>query len=56
MTNGATIRAVGKGSYNEDKLCGDLIIKITVKPHAKFKRDGFDVTSTVSIPLADVLL
>ena len=41
--------AIGKGG-----LSGDLYVTIRVKPHRKFKRDGFDIRTVeeISMPLA----
>lgn len=45
------MRIKGKGNYG-----GDLIIKISVRPHPKFKRDGFNVYSELDVPVVDMIL
>lgn len=55
MNNGTTIKLAKKGSCNEDLVYGDLIIKVTVKPNNKFKREGNDVISNLTLSLADVI-
>lgn len=41
---GQTIRLAGQGSHG-----GDLLLEIDFAPHAQFKLDGRDITTTVSI-------
>ena len=36
-------------------MYGDLIVKVTVKPNNKFKREGNDVISNLTLSLADVI-
>lgn len=38
IQNNTNIKIKGKGNYG-----GDLIVKISVRPHPKFKRDGSNV-------------
>ena len=35
---------------------GDLILQVTVKPHAIFERDGYDIYCEIPIPVTDAIL
>jgi DnaJ-class molecular chaperone len=35
---------------------GDAMLTIRIAPHARFQRDGLDITTRVSVPLADAVL
>ena len=49
-----TIR--GEGESIDDGPSGDLIVRIRVKPHEKFKRDGPDLFYDVNISIVDATL
>jgi molecular chaperone DnaJ len=44
----------GNASLNGDS--GDLLIKINVKPHPKFKRNGADILSERKITVTEAIL
>ena len=54
VATGTILRSAGRGSCNEEKEHGDLLVKVTVKPSPRFRRDGSDVISTLNVSLADV--
>ena len=45
------IKIKGKGNYG-----GDLIIKISVRPNPKFRREGSNVYSQLEVPVVDLVL
>jgi len=49
-----TIR--GEGESIQNGVNGDLIVKIRVKPHEKFKRDGADIFYDQNISIVDAVL
>jgi molecular chaperone DnaJ len=49
-----TIR--GEGESIDDGVSGDLIVRIHVKPHDKFKRDGQDIFYDANISMVDSVL
>ena len=56
INNGEMIRMTGKGEAIAHGSTGDLYIKINVKPHPVFKRDGANLTMDLPIKLSDALL
>lgn len=57
VEEGATQRVNGAGNRTRpDRAAGDLEIKIRVRPHAVFQRDGDDVVCTVAVAFTDVAL
>lgn len=51
-----TLRARGKGEEIKNGVAGDLYIKIRVKPHHLFKREGINLHMDLSIKLTEALL
>ena len=51
IDNGATLRFKGKGHVN-----GDLIVKIAVRKHPMFKREGNDSHIEKEISVVDAIL
>jgi molecular chaperone DnaJ len=45
IDNGESIRLPGKGEVNLNKQAGDLYLRVRVKPHKKFERQGSDLKS-----------
>lgn len=56
INNGETLRMTGAGEAVQNGQSGDLYIKVNVRPHSVFKRDGLNLTTDVSIKLTDALL
>lgn len=57
VKDGATIRIRGKGDPGPSGTPpGDLLIKITVRPHGLFRRDGDDLTVDVPVTFAEATL
>lgn len=46
----------GEGEYVPEGTSGDLIVRITVKPHSIFKRDGVDIFFDQKISMIDATL
>ena len=46
----------GEGESVDNGINGDLIVRIRVKPHEKFKRDGADIFYDANISMVDVTL
>ena len=46
----------GEGEYVPDGINGDLIVRIRVKPHSQFKRDGADIFYDQEISMIDAVL
>ncbi len=51
-----TLRARGKGEEIKNGVAGDLYIKVRVKPHHLFKRDGINLHMDLSIKLTEALM
>jgi molecular chaperone DnaJ len=49
-------RIQGEGEAIPNGISGDLIVRIKVKPHDKFKRDGADIFYDASISMIDATL
>ena len=43
--DGLTLRMAGKGNFSPRGPNGDLMLKVQVRPHEYFKRDGNDITT-----------
>lgn len=56
IEDGETLRLTGAGEAVTGGLTGDLYIKIHVKPHAIYKREGANLVTNVRIKLSDSLL
>lgn len=41
----------GKGNYG-----GDLLIKISVRPNPKFRREGINAHTELEVPVVDMIL
>jgi len=46
----------GEGDSVDNGINGDLIVRIRVKPHEKFKRDGADIFYDANISMVDAVL
>lgn len=57
IKDGATVRARGKGAPGEGGgPAGDLLVKVRVRPHPVFSRDGDNLKVTVPITFAEAAL
>ncbi len=57
ISDGEVIRITGAGEYpGNGGRGGDLFVRVHVKPHPVFTRDGYDIRSTVYIPYSTLLL
>ncbi len=56
ISAGEMVRMTGMGEAIPGGQSGDLYIKINVKPHTVFKRDGLNLTMDLPIKLTDALL
>ncbi len=54
--DGEMIKLTGKGEALSGGIAGDLYVKIHVKPHSVFQREGNNLTMELNIPLSDALL
>lgn len=56
ISNGEMIRLTGAGEALRGATSGDLYIKVHVKPHDTFTKEGNDLRMTLSVKLSDALL
>jgi molecular chaperone DnaJ len=56
MDNGEMIRMPGQGEAVKGGQAGDLYIKVHVKPHAIFRKEGTNLVMNLPIKLTDALL
>lgn len=56
IADGESVRVAGKGEAGENGEVGDLYMRVHVRPHKTFKREGDDILSEVTIPLTLALL
>ncbi|MBI5405463.1 molecular chaperone DnaJ [Candidatus Kaiserbacteria bacterium] len=56
IDNGEMIRLPGQGEAIKAGTAGDLYAKIHVKPHAAFRREGFNLIMNLPVKLTDALL
>lgn len=56
IDNGEMIRMPQQGEAVKSGLAGDLYVKIHVKPHATFRRDGSNLVMHLPVKLTDALL
>jgi molecular chaperone DnaJ len=56
IENGEMIRLSGAGEAIQNGVTGDLYIKIHVKPHPQFKKDGTNLVMNLGIKLSTALL
>ena len=57
IRDGARVRAAGQGGAGRGEgAAGDLYVRVTIRPHPRFRRDGDDLISRVEVPLDVALL
>lgn len=56
IDNGEMIRMTAQGEAIKTGIAGDLYVKIHVKPHATFRRDGSNLIMNLPVKLTDALL
>ncbi|MFA5773238.1 MAG: molecular chaperone DnaJ [Candidatus Paceibacterota bacterium] len=56
INNGEMLKMSGAGEDIQGGQSGDLYIKVKVKPHPLYKRDGLNLTMDLQIKLTDALL
>jgi molecular chaperone DnaJ len=56
IDNGEMIRMQGQGEAIKTGIAGDLYVKIHVKPHATFRREGSNLVMNLPVKLTDALL
>ena len=56
MDNGEMIRMPGQGEAVKNGTSGDLYIKVHVKPHQTFRKEGANLVMNLPIKLTDALL
>ena len=56
IDNGEMIRMQGQGEAIKTGIAGDLYVKIHVKSHATFRRDGSNLIMNLPVKLTDALL
>ncbi len=56
IDNGEMIRMQAQGEAIKTGVAGDLYVKIHVKPHATFRRDGANLIMNLPVKLTDALL
>ena len=54
VDSGVNLRVSRKGNAGMGGPAGDLMIKVKVKPHPYFKRDGSDIHTNLHLSIADV--
>jgi molecular chaperone DnaJ len=56
IDNGEMIRLVGQGEAVKKGIAGDLYVKVHVKPHPIFHREGSNLVMNLPVKLTDALL
>lgn len=56
INNGEMLKMTGQGEDIQGGPSGDLYIKLNVKPHSLYKRDGLNLTMDLPIKLTDALM
>jgi molecular chaperone DnaJ len=56
IDNGEMIRMQGQGEAIKAGIAGDLYVKVHVKPHPVFRRDGANLIMNLPVKLTDALL
>ncbi len=56
IDNGEMIRLPGQGEAIKAGVAGDLYVKVHVKPHAVYHREGANLVMTLPVKLTDALL
>jgi DnaJ-class molecular chaperone len=55
ISDGQVLRLKGQGLPDSNGKPGDAYVEISVRPHAAFKREGFDILSTLPVSLGEAL-
>lgn len=55
INEGQVLRLKGQGLPGSDGKPGDAYVEISVRPHPGFKREGFDIVSTLPVSLGEAL-
>jgi DnaJ-class molecular chaperone len=55
INDGQVLRLKGQGRPGSDGKPGDAYVEISVRPHAGFKREGFDIISELPVSLGEAL-
>lgn len=56
ISNGEMLKMTGTGEDIQGGQSGDLYIKVKIRPHATYKRDGINLTLDLPIKLTEALL
>jgi molecular chaperone DnaJ len=56
VDTGVNLRVAKKGNAGDGGPAGDLLVKVNVKPHAYFKRDGANIYSDCFISISQAVL
>ena len=56
ISDGQMIRLTGKGEGIPDGTPGDLYIKVHVAPHSIYRKEGYNLVTTLNVKLSDALL
>ena len=56
IDNGEMIRLTGQGEAAKAGTAGDLYVKVHVKPHSVFRREGANLVMNLPVKLTDALL
>ena len=57
MKDGSRVRAAGEGeSGSNGGASGDLYLRVRIRPHAIFERDGNDLRTKVAVPVTTAVL
>ncbi len=57
IDDGTTLRLSGRGAVGlRGGQAGDLYVHLRVRPHERFERQGFDLVSTLSLPVTQAAL
>jgi DnaJ-class molecular chaperone len=55
LAEGQTLRLKGQGRPGSDGSVGDAYVAISIRPDARFTREGYDILSTVPVSLGEAL-
>ena len=55
INDGQVLRLKGQGLPGSDGKAGDAYVEVSIRPHATFTRDGYDILSTVLVSLGEAL-
>ena len=55
INEGQVLRLKGQGLPGSDGMPGDAYVEISVRPHPGFKREGYDILSTLPVSLGEAL-